>query len=107
MPKEHEAGGRWIVEPPQPGEISLHMAFGDGVELTDEQQAAMSELLRSLEATDPDVTGHAVCAGQSKPCTKCNSLDCRGLTCGTLTGPRTRQGTEPWNLMGHFTPGIQ
>ena len=32
----------WVVEPPAPGEVTLFMATGDGVELTDEQQAAIS-----------------------------------------------------------------
>jgi len=40
------------------------MACGEGGELTAEQEAALSELLRSLEVDDPDaVAARAVAAG--------------------------------------------
>ena len=45
----------------RPGEVSLHLAFGEGVQLTEEQEAAVSALLRSLEAVDAEVTGLAKC----------------------------------------------
>ena len=58
MADENEAGRRWVVEPPvASGEISLYMAVGDGADLNDEQQAALSALLRSLEAADAEVVG--------------------------------------------------
>jgi len=102
---ENESTRQWIVEPPGPGEVSLHMAFGEGVQLTKEQEAAVSELLRSLEAVDAEVTGHAKCTQQST-CTKltCDPVVCN-LKCGTLSG--LAQTAGGWNLMGSFSRGLQ
>lgn len=99
MPEEEEPG-RWIVEPPGPGEVTLHMAAGEGADLTDAQKAAVGELLRVLEERDPEVTGHALdetCKGKSCKPVKCDGLVCKGLKVGVVAA-----GTEPWNLMGTF-----
>src|SRR5947199_316895 len=105
MPDEDQNGRQWIVEPPPAaGEVALYLATGEGIELTDEQEAALSALLRSLEADDPEVTGHAA-AG----CTdfsfcfplKCGSVSCGNLTCGLLTKSVAR-GAAGWNLVGSF-----
>ena len=104
MPDEDDAG-RWVVDPPRPGEVSLHMAFGEGVDLTDEQKAAVGELLRTLEARDPEVTGHALdtqCSGK-----RCRPVKCTGLYCSGLKAVVASQPTDAWNLMGSFNVGIQ
>lgn len=105
MPDEDDAGRRWVVDPPRPGEVSLHMAFGEGVDLTDEQKAAVSELLRALEARDPEVTGHAIdaeCSGK-----RCKPVKCNGLVCSGLKAVVASQATDSWNLMGSFNVRIQ
>jgi len=107
---ENEGERQWLVEPPEPGQVSLHMAFGEGVALTPEQEAAVGELLRSLEAVDAEVTGHALagkCTKQST-CTKltCDPVVC-SLKCGTLTATLTTSGGGSWSLMGNFNTGLQ
>lgn len=104
---ENQGERQWIVEPPEPGEISLHMAFGEGVQLTKEQEAAVGELLRSLESVDAEVTGLAKCSPQST----CNKLTCDPvvcqLKCGTLKMSLTDTPVSgaSWNLMGSFGAG--
>lgn len=111
MPDQDE-GGRWIVAPAGPGEISLHMAFGEGVELTGDQQEALGKLLRSLEARDQEVTGHAM--GESCPSLICSLGGCGKLgscdvlrPCGAFSGQRAGTGTRGWNLIGTFTQRLQ
>ena len=96
---------QWIVEPPEPGEVALHLAFGEGVKLTPEQEAAVGELLRTLEAVDADVTGFAKCTKQST-CTNltCDPVVCN-LKCGTLSG--LTAGGGGWNLIGSFATRLQ
>jgi hypothetical protein len=47
-----ESGGdeerRFLLDPPGPGEISLHIAEGNGVEVTAELQAAFAALVEGL-----------------------------------------------------------
>jgi hypothetical protein len=106
---ENQGERQWIVEPPGPGEVSLHMAFGQGVQLTEEQEAAVGELLRTLEAVDAEVTGHEL-AGKCPKQSTCGTLTCKPvdctLKCGTLTAAVSGGGTS-WNLMGTFNLGLQ
>ena len=112
MPEDDDGGRQWIVEPPGPGEISLHLAVGEGTALSNEQEAAVGALLRSLEARDPEVSGFAPGCPQygTEHCTSwtrcglsCTSVRCSELLC-TLTGRLGASGsTEPWNLMGSIT----
>ena len=104
---ENEDERRWIVEPPlAAGEVSLHLAIGEGVTLTPEQEAALTELLRSLEFADAEVTGHTKCTKQGVcDVLKCNPVVCSQLRCGTLSG--VTSGAGSWSLMGNFGPGIQ
>ena len=110
MPDEDEAGRRWIVEPPEPGSISLHIAVGEDTELTEEQEAAIGALLGSLEARDPDVMAFAGCT-QCPDVSWCN-LSCQKVRCGWLNCVLTKRGvaaqtTESWNLMGSLSPRLQ
>jgi hypothetical protein len=90
---EQQSERRWVVEPPGLGEVKLHLAFGEGAKLTEEQEAAVGALLRSLKATDPEVTGHTLPKCPKQSCT------CVPLRKNNLSG----EGTDPWNLMGSFT----
>jgi len=109
MAEDDKAGRQWIVEPPAAGEVTFHMAFGEGVELTEEQEAALSELMRTLESSDAEVTGHAhscsaysVCTDKSCKPVRCSTFVCHGLT--SLPVNISAGGTA-WNLMGSFGPG--
>ena len=107
MSDENAAVRRWIVEPPiASGEISLFMAVGDGAELTEEQQAALSALLRSLEAGDTEVVGLTSprCPADSS---SCKQLKCGKVSCGALACEITRVSAaaglgQGWSLMGSF-----
>ena len=105
---ENEGERRWVVEPPEPGEVALHIAVGEGVKLTPEQEAAVGELLRTLEAVDAEVTGHA--SGKCPKLSTCTKLTCDpvscSLKCGTLTATLTAS-TGTWNLMGSFNTSVQ
>jgi hypothetical protein len=109
MPDEVER--QWVVEPPlAAGEISLYMAGGDGVNLTEEQEVALSNLLRTLERNDAEVGGFdAGCDPQLSQCTglKCGKVNCSVLLCGNLT-KKVAAATEStsWNLMGSFGSGL-
>jgi hypothetical protein len=77
---------QWVVEPPAPGEVRLFVATGDGVDLTDEQQAAISALVETFEASDPEVMGLASCSRATCPSLICR-LDCTLKSCDVLTKP--------------------
>jgi hypothetical protein len=105
---------QWIVEPPPgTGEVSLLVAVGDGVELTEEQEAALSELLRVLEVGDAEVVGHDGCFKVSGGCDQysvcdkltCGKVSCNGLNCGLVKQLTVASGSGSWNLMGSFRLG--
>jgi hypothetical protein len=50
-------GLSWLLEPPAPGEVHLHIAIGEGTELTPEVQAALSQLVGAVY--QEDVAGFA------------------------------------------------
>ena len=106
MAEQDPEARRWVVEPPGPGEVSLHFVAGEGVELTAEQETALGSLLESLEANDPEVTGHA--GGCPALVVRCPSLGCSGVSCGALrcgtlgSGTCTREAAS-WSLGGSFT----
>jgi hypothetical protein len=106
MPDEDQGERQWIVEPPAQGEVSLYLAVGEGTTLTEEQEAAVGALLRTLEASEPEVAGHATkpkCPGQSS-CTdlRCSGMSCGTLKCSNLAGLTAGRVAEPWNIMGSF-----
>ena len=111
MSDETQGERRWIVEPqPAPGEVALYMAFGDDVELNDEQQAALSALLRVLEDHDAEVAGYQDPACPKDEVTWCKPLQCTRVKCTDLicmplsSGLSSVQATS-WNLMGSFGTG--
>ena len=100
-----DADRQWIVEPPSPGEIALHLAVGEGVQLTEEQERAVGELLRVLEADDPEVTGHAFAKAPQCPSLICQLSGCSTLRSCDVLGPGCtafKPSGSGWNLMGTF-----
>ncbi len=68
---------RWLLEPPAPGEVHLHVAVGEGAQLSPELQEALEQLLSRLHETEFEV-----------------SAFCRLITCGALsTHPCWWRGT--------------
>ena len=68
---------RWLLQPPQPGQIHLHVAVGEGTQLSPELQEALEQLLRTLQETEADVSAY-----------------CRLITCTSLsTQPCWWRGT--------------
>ena len=99
---ENQGERQWIVEPPEPGEVSVHLAFGEGVQLTKEQETAVGALLRSLEAVDAEVTGLAKCPKQAVcDSLTCDPVNCTSLKCGTLKSS-LQITAGSWNIMGTF-----
>jgi len=109
MPDENDASRRWIVAPPGPGQVSFHMAVGEGVDLSPEQEAALSELMRALESSDAEVSGHAI-AGKCSAYASCTEKSCSPVRCATFVchglKAELTTSTSTWNLMGTFTTGI-
>ena len=105
MSDESEGTRQWIVEPPPgAGEVALYIEVSEGAELNDEQQAALSALLRSLEANDPEVTGHSADCPSYTACgsLKCGRVICGGLVCIHLAPKIEAAPAAGWNLMGSF-----
>jgi hypothetical protein len=102
---------RWVVAPPDTGEIVLHMAVGEGVELTSAQRDALNDLLRALESSDPEVSGFEVgcpsyagtCSAKRQPA--CPSKNCQPFSCDHLH-TQSAEIMQSWSLMGSFRPGI-
>ena len=100
---ENEGERQWIVEPPGQGEIALHLSVGDGVKLTVEQERAVADLLRTLEAAE--VSGYAGKCPKQASCgtMRCPAMYCEGtggLSCGSFKDSKVAAGG--WTLMGTF-----
>ena len=86
----------WVVKPPGAGEVMLQLAVGEGVELTDDQKAALNELLQALEGGEAEVVGHSMI----HDCTlSCGDLKCGGNLEVGLTGSN-------WSMFGTFRPRV-
>lgn len=91
-----QQGHEWIVEPPGAGEVKVQLAVGEGVELTDEQKAALNELLQALEGEEAEVVGHSMVHNCNL---SCGELKCDGGLQVGLTGSN-------WAMLGTFTPRV-
>jgi hypothetical protein len=87
----------WVVEPPGAGEITLRIAVGEGVELTDEQEAALNELVHALEVGEAEVVGHAMTHDCTLTCAP--KLECGGSLVVKATGSQ-------FSMLGTFTPRV-
>jgi hypothetical protein len=45
---------RWLLEPPAPGAVQIHIAVGEGTELTPEAREAIDNLLRMFQASETE-----------------------------------------------------
>jgi hypothetical protein len=76
---------KWLVDPPGPGQVSVQVALGEGVELSDEQRGLLDALLASLQQVDEEV------AGFTNPCTivACKPMEIT-MPCAMLVGSCTQ-----------------
>jgi hypothetical protein len=70
---------RWLLEPPAPGAIQLHIAVGEGTELTPEAREAIDNLVRMIQRDDtrgfaagPRLTMAADCDINCLPLSRCH-----------------------------------
>jgi hypothetical protein len=77
-------GSRWLLEPPVAGEVQLHIAIGEGTELSPQLQAALDRLVAALY--QDEVTGYAsTCYPQCPKLTACSDYTCLDLNnCSVL-----------------------
>lgn len=48
---------QWLTQPPAPGEVRLHVALGEGAQLSPEMHDALERLVRAVQAEQQDVQG--------------------------------------------------
>ena len=89
---DDDAGARqWIVEPPSPDEVIFHVSIGERVELTEDQERALSEFLESLETSDAEVTGFG-CSRHGTKGTSCTKFSCSAVNCPSAAPRASREG---------------
>lgn len=52
---------RWLLEPPAPGEVHVHVAVGEGTRLGPELRAALEQLLERLHEAESESEVSAYC----------------------------------------------
>lgn len=72
--------GSWLLEPPAPGQIHVHIEVGSDVDLSPEARAAIEKIMEQIQ--DDEVTGFAQKCGSLNACTgyycqlgKCTPLE--------------------------------
>jgi hypothetical protein len=74
---ERAEEARWLLEPPGPGEVHVHVAVGDDARLTPELREALDRVLSLLQTQD--VSGFNIDLGS------CTTVSCRLDTCQPVT----------------------
>jgi hypothetical protein len=70
---------RWLLDPPAAGEVKVHLAIGDGYEITDEVNAAIEALLQALQTEE--VEGFRNCNPKCKGLSNCGGEGQAGFGC--------------------------
>jgi hypothetical protein len=89
MTSESENGGdlRWLLSPPAPGETRIHLAVGEGTELTPALREAIERLIDAFNGQD--VQGHLLattCFPKCGDLADCGTFSCKPLhNCGPLS----------------------
>jgi hypothetical protein len=50
---------QWLTQPAAPGVVHLHVAIGEGAQLSPEVQAALQQLVQAVQTQQTDVAGYA------------------------------------------------
>jgi hypothetical protein len=77
MPSEPagDEGTRWLLQPPSAGELHVHVAVGEGTELTPRLKAALDQLVAALY--QEEVAGYAAdCSPRCPDLRSCGTFDC-------------------------------
>lgn len=80
MTSRSEGGerSRWLLEPPAAGELQLHIAVGEGMELSLQLKAALDQLVAALY--QDEVVGYVgACSPRCPDLQACGYLICGGL----------------------------
>ena len=80
-PERHEA--RWLLQPPGPNEIQIHVAVGEGAEVSPEFRKELEGLITRLMTPEEDVQGFRTLP----PCgelEECKRFDCSLGKCQSL-----------------------
>jgi hypothetical protein len=78
---------RWLLQPPATGGVHLRVGIGDGAELTPQVQAALEELISSLQQVDVDAVAKR-CFPKCPLLKGCGVFDCDGYhNCNLGKGP--------------------
>jgi hypothetical protein len=97
MADESPEERKWLVEPPAAGQVTVLVAAGDGVELNEEQRAALEALLMSLQESGDEVSGFAG---------DCNISTCKPreitMPCAMLIGSCTEFSACQISKVGRF-----
>jgi len=80
-----DEGPRWLLRPPEAGEVRLHIALGEGRELTPEARVALDQLIAALYQQDV-ASFVAACTPQCDDLRSCPRVSCTPLgNCGSLS----------------------
>jgi hypothetical protein len=81
MAEESSEDLAWLLRPPEPGHMHLYVRFGEGIELTQEQRAALEALTKAFYAEE--VEGFAsTCRPEHCGVLKACAADfCRDYSC--------------------------
>lgn len=81
---EGDANSRWLLEPPAPGEVQLHIAVGEDAQLTPQLRAALDQLVTALYGDE--VTGYTTCYPKCPDLTGCGDFSCTDhFNCSVLS----------------------
>jgi hypothetical protein len=79
---------RWLITPPDTGQIQIVISQGPGTKLTPELQKSLDDLMRQLG----DAETRALLQNKCEPIVVCNPLSCSGVTICNLTIKTTGGG---------------
>lgn len=65
--KERSEELRWLLQPPAPGTVHIHVDVPEGAELTPEAMTALDALIRALSGPEPEVSGYGTCVLKCGP----------------------------------------
>jgi len=79
-------GIRWVLQPP-PGKVYMHVAIGQGAQLTPRVEAALEQLIRRLQQADVEGVA-SPCFPRCPALKACGEFECVGYhNCYLAKGP--------------------
>lgn len=90
MAQEPPEDRTWLLEPPGPGEVRIHVQVGEGAELDESQRAAVEALVSSLY--ESEVEGYAMAQACRPLLCKPRITNCAADFCGDFSCEISRTG---------------